>query len=48
MYTALQPTPSNIYIYNSQYMQELFLNPRRAGRIDGVLAKQLNENGNNR
>ncbi|KAJ8916222.1 hypothetical protein NQ315_016361 [Exocentrus adspersus] len=48
LYTALQPTPSNSYLYNAQYMQELFLNPRRAGRIDSVLAKQLNENGNNR
>lgn len=48
LYTALQPTPSNNYLYNSQYMQELFLSPRRAGRIDSVLAKQLNENGNNR
>lgn len=48
LYTALQPTPTNIYVYNAQYLQELFINPRRAGRIDSVLAKQLNENGNNR
>ncbi|KAJ8982058.1 hypothetical protein NQ317_001467 [Molorchus minor] len=48
LYTALQPTPSSNYVYNAQYMQELFLNPRRAGRIDNVMAKQLNENVNNR
>ncbi|CAH1994694.1 unnamed protein product [Acanthoscelides obtectus] len=47
LYTALQPTP-NMYVYNAQYMQELFLNPKRAGRIDSATAKQLNENGNNR
>nr|CAH7731850.1 unnamed protein product [Callosobruchus chinensis] len=47
LYTALQPTP-NMYVYNAQYMQELFLNPKRAGKIDNVIAKQLNENGNNR
>lgn len=48
LYTSPQPTPTNIYVYNAQYMQELFINPRRAVRIDSVLAKQLNENGNNR
>lgn len=48
LYTALQPTPSNIYVYTAQYLQELFINPRRTGRVDSVLAKQLNENGNNR
>ncbi|CAH1994715.1 unnamed protein product [Acanthoscelides obtectus] len=37
-----------MYVYNAQYMQELFLNPKRAGRIDSATAKQLNENGNNR
>ncbi|KAJ8951793.1 hypothetical protein NQ318_019766 [Aromia moschata] len=34
LYTALQPTPSSNYVYNAQYMQDLFLNPRRAVRIE--------------
>ncbi|CAH0557477.1 unnamed protein product [Brassicogethes aeneus] len=48
LYTAIQPTPSSNYIYNTQFMQEVFSNPRRGGRIESSWAKQLNENGNNR
>lgn len=48
LYTALQPTPSSSYIYNPQYMQEVFANPKKNVRIESSWAKQLNENGNNR
>lgn len=48
LYTALQPTPSSNYAYNAQFMQEIFANPRRGGRIEPVWSKMLNENVNNR
>ncbi|KAK9870736.1 hypothetical protein WA026_008304 [Henosepilachna vigintioctopunctata] len=48
LYTALQPTPSSNYVYNAQFMQEIFTNPRRGGRIEPAWARQLNENANNR
>ncbi|XP_071052506.1 mediator of RNA polymerase II transcription subunit 12 isoform X3 [Onthophagus taurus] len=48
LYTALQPTPSSSYVYNAQYMQEVFSNPRRGGRIEAAWARQLSENPNNR
>lgn len=48
LYTALQPTPINNYVYNSQYMQEVFANPRRGGRIETSWTRQLNESANNR
>ncbi|XP_060517503.1 mediator of RNA polymerase II transcription subunit 12 isoform X2 [Cylas formicarius] len=47
LYSTLQPTPST-YVYSSQFMQEMLMNPRRMGRIESAWAKQLNENGNNR
>ncbi|XP_008193999.1 mediator of RNA polymerase II transcription subunit 12 isoform X1 [Tribolium castaneum] len=48
LYTALQPTPSSNYVYNSGYMQEVFTNPRRGGRIESSWARPLNESANNR
>lgn len=44
---VLQPT-SSTYVFNSQFMQEVFKNPRRIGRIESTWAKQLNESASNR
>uniref|UniRef100_A0AAR5PM52 Mediator complex subunit Med12 domain-containing protein n=1 Tax=Dendroctonus ponderosae TaxID=77166 RepID=A0AAR5PM52_DENPD len=44
---VLQPT-SSTYVFNSQFMQEVFKNPRRIGRIESTWAKQLNESPSNR
>lgn len=48
LYTALQPTPSSSYVYNAQFMQEVFVNPRKGGKIESSWARQLSENVNNR
>lgn len=48
LYTALEPTPSSSYVYNAQYMQDVFANPKRGGKIETVWARQLSENVNNR
>lgn len=32
LYSALQPNPSNNCVYNAQFMQEVFANPRRGGK----------------
>lgn len=48
LYSTLQLTPSSNYMYNSQFMQEMFANPKRGGRIEVAWARQLNENANNR
>lgn len=48
LYTALQPTPSSNYVYNAQFMQEIFNNPRKGGKIENSWARQLSENVNNR
>lgn len=48
LYTALEPTPSSNYVYNGQYMQDVFANPKRGGKIETIWARQLSENVNNR
>lgn len=48
LYTALQPMPNNSYVYNPQFMQEVFTNPKKGGKIEGSWARQLSENVNNR
>lgn len=44
---VLQPACST-YVFNPQFMQDVFKNPRRIGRVETTWAKQLNESASNR